>query len=103
MVRLIVAGSADARASRARSLGAGVGAAARLALAHGGLDFSRYLGRQLFVRRACCSIRCIYGDFGRWIVPYVFVVAMAATVSRRSIPAWYAARTDPAVALRVAQ
>ena len=45
----------------------------------------------------------IYGDFGWWIVPYVFVVAIGATVLASLYPAWFAARTDPAVALRVAQ
>jgi ABC-type lipoprotein release transport system permease subunit len=36
-------------------------------------------------------------------VTYVFVVAMGATMVASLYPAWYAARTDPAVALRVAQ
>jgi len=45
----------------------------------------------------------IYGDIGWWIVPYVFAVAIGATVVASVYPAWYAARTDPAVALRVAQ
>jgi ABC-type lipoprotein release transport system permease subunit len=36
-------------------------------------------------------------------VAYVLIVAIAATVLASLYPAWYAARTDPAVALRVAQ
>jgi len=36
-------------------------------------------------------------------VTYVVTVAMGATVVASLYPAWYAARTDPAAALRVAQ
>ena len=45
----------------------------------------------------------MYGDLGLWIVPYVLVVAIGATVLASIYPAWFAARTDPATALRTAQ
>lgn len=45
----------------------------------------------------------IYGDLGSWVVPYVLAVAVGATLLASLYPAWFAARTDPAAALRVAQ
>jgi ABC-type lipoprotein release transport system permease subunit len=42
-------------------------------------------------------------DFGWWIGPYILSVALGATVVASLYPATFAARTDPAVALRVAQ
>jgi ABC-type lipoprotein release transport system permease subunit len=71
-------------------------------LAHTGLDFRRYVGSS-YAFQGVLMDPVIFGDFGMWIVPYVFVVAIAATVLASLYPAWYAARTDPAVALRVAQ
>jgi ABC-type lipoprotein release transport system permease subunit len=44
----------------------------------------------------------IYGDFGAWTAWYVFAVAIVVTVVASLYPAWFAARTDPADALRVA-
>jgi ABC-type antimicrobial peptide transport system permease subunit len=67
-----------------------------------GLDFRRYLGGS-FAFQGVLFDPVIFGDFGIWIVPYVFIVAIAATVLASLYPAWFAARTDPAVALRVAQ
>lgn len=71
-------------------------------LARSGLDFSRFLGKGyafggLFLEPV------IYGDMGPWVVPWVLAVAIGATVLASLYPAWFAARTDPAVALRVAQ
>jgi ABC-type lipoprotein release transport system permease subunit len=71
-------------------------------LAHTGLDFRRYLGGS-YAFQGVLFDPIIYGDFGAWIVPYVCIVAIGATVVASLYPAWYAARTDPAVALRVAQ
>ena len=86
--------------------GAALGLAAGLPivwwLAHGGIDFSRYLGRG-YAFQGVLMEPVIYGDFGLWIVPYVCAVAVGATVVASVYPAWYTARTDPAVALRVAQ
>jgi ABC-type lipoprotein release transport system permease subunit len=70
--------------------------------ARSGLDFRRYVGNAYSFQGVLLD-PVIYGDIGWWIVPYVFAVAIAATVVASVYPAWYAARTDPAVALRVAQ
>ena len=71
-------------------------------LARVGLDFRRYLG-SAYAFQGVLFDPVILGDFGLWILPYVFIVAIGATVLASLYPAWYAARTDPAVALRVAQ
>lgn len=71
-------------------------------LAHVGLDFSRYLGGAYSFQGVLFE-PIIFGDFGPWIVPYVFIVAIVATVLASLYPAWHAMRTDPAVVLRVAQ
>ncbi len=71
-------------------------------LAHVGLDFRRFLGTS-YTFQGVLFDPVMFGDLGLWIVPYVFTVAIAATVIASLYPAWYAARTDPAVALRVAQ
>jgi len=71
-------------------------------LAHRGLDFSSFLGSS-YVFQGVLFDPIVYGDFGWWIVGYVASVAMGATIAASLYPAWYAARTDPAVALRVAQ
>jgi ABC-type lipoprotein release transport system permease subunit len=101
MIRLIV--------QEALVLGAGgallaIGAGVPLVwkLASSGIDFRRYIGASYSFQGVLFD-PVIYGDFGWWIVAYVFVVAMGATIVASLYPAWYAARTDPAVALRVAQ
>ena len=71
-------------------------------MARTGLDFRRYLGASYSFQGVLFD-PIIFGDFGLWIVPYVVMVAVGATVAASIYPAWYAARTDPAVALRVAQ
>ncbi len=70
--------------------------------AHTGLDFAKYLGTS-YAFQGVLFDPVIYGDFGWWIVWYVAAVAIGATSIASLYPAWYAARTDPAVALRVAQ
>lgn len=90
-------------------VGAG-GAAAGLALglpaawlvATRGLDFSSVLGSGSSFQGIVLE-PVIYGDLGPWVVPWTLGVALGATVLASLYPAWFAARTDPAVALRVAQ
>ena len=96
-------------AQEALMLGAGGAVVALLAgvpivwqFAHAGLDFSGYVGGSYSFQGVLID-PVIHGDFGWWIVSYVAVVCLAATVVASLYPAWYAARTDPAVALRVAQ
>ncbi len=87
---------------------AGAGVALLLGLplvwkfARTGLDFGRYFGGS-FSFQGVLFDPVIYGDFGWWIAWYVAAVAVAATAIASLYPAWYAARTDPAVALRVGQ
>jgi ABC-type lipoprotein release transport system permease subunit len=70
--------------------------------AHHGLDLGKYVGGN-FSFQGVLFDPVIYGDFGWWIVSYVTAVCLGATILASLYPAWYAARTDPAVALRVAQ
>jgi ABC-type lipoprotein release transport system permease subunit len=86
------------------------GAAAGLALAmpflwllaRRGLDFSRFMGSSYSFGGLLID-PVVYGDLGPWIVSWVLAVAIGATAVASLYPAWFAARTDPAVALRVAQ
>jgi ABC-type lipoprotein release transport system permease subunit len=71
-------------------------------LARVGLDFRKLLGSS-YTFEGVVVEPIIYGDLGGWIVTYVIVVAVGATTLASLYPAWFAARTDPAVALRVAQ
>ena len=70
--------------------------------AHVGLDLRRYLG-SAYAFQGVLLEPVIFGDFGVWIVPCVVVVAIGATMLASLYPALYAARIDPAVAIRVAQ
>lgn len=67
-----------------------------------GLDFREYMGSG-YVFQGVILEPVIYGDFGIWIVPHVLAVSFGTTVIASLYPAWFAVRTDPAVALRVAQ
>jgi ABC-type lipoprotein release transport system permease subunit len=44
----------------------------------------------------------LYGDLGPWVVGYALGVGVGATLLASLHPAWFAARTDPAAALRLA-
>jgi ABC-type lipoprotein release transport system permease subunit len=44
----------------------------------------------------------MYGSFGAWVVWYALGVSIAATLGATVYPAWRAARTDPAQAMRIA-
>jgi ABC-type lipoprotein release transport system permease subunit len=101
MVRLVVEEAVMLGAAGALlALAVGLPIVWRFATA--GLDFRRYLGSS-YAFQGVLMEPIIFGDFGVWIVPYVFIVAVAATVLASLYPAWYAARTDPAAALRTAQ
>ena len=45
----------------------------------------------------------LYADMGAWLLPYALVLSLTSTVLAALYPAFYATRTDPAEALRVAQ
>jgi ABC-type lipoprotein release transport system permease subunit len=67
-----------------------------------GLDFRALMGESWSFQGVVFE-PVIYGDWGPWIVGYALAVSVGATVVASLYPAWFAARTDPAAALRVAQ
>jgi putative ABC transport system permease protein len=71
-------------------------------LARHGIDLGRLYGGDLSINGAFVE-PIIYMDFGAWVLPYSLLVAVVATVAASLYPAIFAARTDPAAALRVAQ
>jgi ABC-type lipoprotein release transport system permease subunit len=92
------------------ALGLGLaGAALALALAspllltlhRDGLDFSRFMGTTTAFSGVLME-PILYGDLGPWVVPWTLGIALGATLLASLYPAWFAARTDPATALRVA-
>jgi ABC-type lipoprotein release transport system permease subunit len=70
-------------------------------LAKSGIDLSRYMGTTYSFQGVIIE-PVVYGDIGSWTAWYVFTVAVVVTVLASLYPAWFAARTDPADALRVA-
>jgi ABC-type lipoprotein release transport system permease subunit len=70
-------------------------------LAKSGIDLSRYMGTTYSFQGVIIE-PVIYGDIGWWTAWYVCTVAVVVTVLASLYPAWFAARTDPADALRVA-
>ena len=71
------------------------------ALATRGIDLSRYMGGSYSFQGVLIE-PVIFGDFGAWTTWYVVTVAIGVTVLASLYPAWFASRTNPADALRVA-
>ena len=71
------------------------------ALATRGIDLSRYMGASYSFQGVLIE-PVIYGDFGAWTAWYVLTVAVVVTVVASLYPAWFASRSNPADALRVA-
>lgn len=67
-----------------------------------GLDLRAFMGASYSFQGVIFE-PVLYGDLGPWIVPYVLAVSIGATVIASVYPAWFAARIDPAAALRIAQ
>lgn len=65
-----------------------------------GLDLSKLMGEMTF--EGVLMDPMIYTQLGWWMVPYVLRLAMIATLVGAIYPAIFAARVDPAVALRSA-
>jgi ABC-type lipoprotein release transport system permease subunit len=84
------------------ALGFALGAPLVWHIATAGLDFREYMGTS-YAFQGVILEPIIYTDFGFWMIPYVLFIALGATLAASLYPAWFAARTDPAVALRVAQ
>jgi ABC-type lipoprotein release transport system permease subunit len=70
-------------------------------LATRGIDLSRYMGASYSFQGVLIE-PIIYGDAGAWTAWYVLTVAILVTVTASLYPAWFASRTNPADALRVA-
>ena len=66
-----------------------------------GIDFSAIYGNSDITVSNILVDPHFYGDFGWWLVPLSFVLAITATILSSLYPAWYASKTDPAVTLRV--
>lgn len=101
MIRLVL-GEALAVGLAGAAVGLGLGLPVLWRFARVGLDFSRYMGSTYSFQGVLIE-PVIYGDLGPWVLPYVLVVAVGATMIASLYPALFAARTDPATALRVAQ
>jgi len=65
-----------------------------------GIDFSKIYGTELSMSNILFD-PVFKGDFGWWLVPLAFELALSATLLSSLYPAWFAIRTDPAAALRV--
>jgi ABC-type lipoprotein release transport system permease subunit len=66
-----------------------------------GIDFTKmYGGTDLAVSNVLFD-PVFKGDFGWWMIPLAFELALTATILSSLYPAWFAMRTDPAAALRV--
>ena len=68
-----------------------------------GIDFTAIYGQSEVAFSNILIDPVLYGDFGWWLVPLAMVLSLTATVLSSLYPAWFAARTDPASALRVDQ
>jgi ABC-type lipoprotein release transport system permease subunit len=66
-----------------------------------GIDFTKmYGGADISVSNILFD-PVFKGDFGWWLIPLAFELALSATILSSLYPAWFAIRTDPAAALRV--
>jgi ABC-type lipoprotein release transport system permease subunit len=79
------------------ALGLGGGIAYRLATR--GINFAALMGGDLSFSNVLFD-PYLYGDFGFWLVGYAVGVCVAATLLAALYPCWFAARTDPARAMR---
>jgi len=88
-------------------LGSVLGLAFGLPAAHyvatTGIDFSGMYGDADLSMANILFDPVFKGDFGWWLIPLAFELALTATVLSSLYPAWFAMRTDPATALRVEQ
>jgi ABC-type lipoprotein release transport system permease subunit len=83
------------------AVGLGFGIPFTYLLATRGIDFTRFYGDSGISVSNILIDSVFQGDFGWWLFPLAFVLSLTATILSSLYPAWYASRTDPAVALRV--
>jgi ABC-type lipoprotein release transport system permease subunit len=82
-------------------VGLAIGIPSTYLLATRGIDFSRFYGGSGISVSNILIDPVFRGDFGWWFIPLAFALSLTATILSSLYPAWYASRTDPAVALRV--
>jgi len=82
-------------------LGLAFGLPAAYYVATHGIDFSAMYGTSDLSVSNILFDPVFKGDFGWWLIPLAFELALLATVLSSLYPAWFAIRTDPAAALRV--
>ena len=82
-------------------LGLCLGLPAAYYVATHGIDFTEMYGTSDLSVSNILFDPVFKGDFGWWLIPLAFELALAATVLSSLYPAWFAIRTDPAAALRV--
>lgn len=80
-----------------------VGAGSAYYIATRGIDFTRWIEDSDMSFSNILLDPVIYGDFGWWLAPLAFGLALTASMLSSVYPAWFAVRTDPAAALRVEQ
>ena len=68
-----------------------------------GIDFTKMYGTTDLSVSNVLFDPVYKGDFGWWLIPLAFELALSATILSSLYPAWFAIRTDPAAALRVEQ
>ncbi len=69
-------------------------------LATSGVNITRMMGNDLSMGGVLID-PVMYGSFGAWVVWYAVGVSIVSTLGATAYPAWRAARTDPAQAMRV--
>jgi ABC-type lipoprotein release transport system permease subunit len=84
-------------------LGLAFGVPAAYYVATHGIDFTEMYGTTDLSVSNVLFDPVFKGDFGWWLIPLAFELALSATVLSSLYPAWFAIRTDPAAALRVEQ
>jgi lipoprotein-releasing system permease protein len=84
-------------------LGLAFGLPAAYYVATHGIDFTKMYGTSDLSVGTILFDPVFKGDFGWWLIPLAFELALAATILSSLYPAWFAIRTDPAAALRVEQ
>ncbi|UCD48497.1 MAG: ABC transporter permease [Phycisphaerales bacterium] len=84
-------------------LGLAFGLPAAYYVATHGIDFTKMYGTSDLAVSNVLFDPVFKGDFGWWLIPLAFELALTATVLSSFYPAWFAIRTDPAAALRVEQ
>jgi ABC-type lipoprotein release transport system permease subunit len=100
MVRLVFA-EAVALGLAGAAVGLALGLPFVWRFATHGLDFRRWMGSSYSFQGVIFE-PILYGDLGPWVVGYALGVGVGATLLASLHPAWFAARTDPAAALRLA-